>query len=1162
MSQPDARPDESPKRFELFDLSVHLGPAMVPWISAASRMGVVHGVPRTSTKAPELDRLLDLVYDYGDAVHYAEPDPAPEITEILGDLVFGDPEVLELFQATRGSAADRGRSVLVRILASPHLATLPWELLPDPARARKDRGDRFLTLAPDAHVARLARGRTYPTPTRRLEPPLNLLVALSSPTAEDPADDSLAFDIFEVKRSLLAELEPLEDAGLLVVDVEDRPTLENLRRRVGSKRRGYHLFHYVGHALPDRLILEDEAGRREDQASESFAEILRLCPDLRLMVFAGCETARPAGDPMGVPATAAVGWKDLLSLSDRCVQGVCPVVIGMQAVLPFRTERLFTRFFYQGIATGYSIADSVRLARGAIRGDRRVGGSLLDWSVPVMFLGGTDPDPLVERTAAIVPRRRRVRHDLKLGLRQRDDRFFARDVPLRQAVDVLMGRTHERVLVITGPHGVGKTALVDRALEEVENETRRGDAPEGASPDHVLYVKLGRLAPELATAVAAARAGDRDFHRRLADYDPDGPLRALCGLVSELLARDDGAKRYDVGNLAVRDWWDRLVEDLTRTQFIVVLDDVDLLDELELGCMFAPAAQWLADALEARPPEERTSAAELLELVLAGLRDGDGQALGDPRFRELTSSLARFHESLAVREQRLLASLKRVVVLLLQQALDTSGADLTIDAVAATLRRDVAEHDREGMLRLLQRAVDCRASLSRALGALAERRTQSRIVVVASEAPTGLLPVRADERFEMRLGRLTWPETWRWIRRNLPGLVGLGESYLMGVWSRLGTDLGRWEELERAVVSSAGRDVAVDKLVEEIVPPAALAPLGASQAVTGRRGERPLRIAVAGPFIAAPQQVADAFARLAMEHGVGGRVVVGRPDNADALAVLIDEPSPFRDAREPGFREPTATDILEWLRRAGEQRPDILLLDYGRFVDRRKHSLESDPERKPLRNLAQRCLLVAAGGNEGAASDERGTVPALFPEVLAVGPLRADGRLQPYASRHPDLGKPDVFMEDQLEATALAQALNHDALRLLDPAGEREETAGSSFAALHAVAAAVLVWSLLPQLSPRGIKRFLVQATTPVEGEGSGWARRLKLGEVVAFARRRVVENALAGGECSIPTLSAITGLDVRVVKQTLQELRSVRRLRGSRVDRFVLVPAQPPIGG
>ena len=86
-----------------------------------------------------------------------------------------------------------------------------------------------------------------------------------------------------------------------------------------------------------------------------------------------------------------------------------------------------------------------------------------------------------------------------------------------------------------------------------------------------------------------------------------------------------------------------------------------------------------------------------------------------------------------------------------------------------------------------------------------------------------------------------------------------------------------------------------------------------------------------------------------------------------------------------------------------------------------------------------------------------------------------------------------------------------------------------------------------------------------------------ELGEVTQVMQEgeigQAIENALAGGECSIPTLSAITGLDVRVVKQTLQELRSVRRLRGrvkwhgglaqrrSSRTRALLTAARPDIG-
>jgi hypothetical protein len=170
--------------FEPFDLTITVGPGLVPWISAVSRLGHVHGIPRRRDVPPLAD-MIDSVYDFVDSVHFAERDARPFLAEALGQLVFGEPSVLELFQATRGAAGDRGRELLVRILASPHLSVLPWELLPDPAQRHSERDGRFLALAPDACVVRLARGRTYPVRAERLEPPLNLLVVLSSPSPRD-----------------------------------------------------------------------------------------------------------------------------------------------------------------------------------------------------------------------------------------------------------------------------------------------------------------------------------------------------------------------------------------------------------------------------------------------------------------------------------------------------------------------------------------------------------------------------------------------------------------------------------------------------------------------------------------------------------------------------------------------------------------------------------------------------------------------------------------------------------------------------------------------------------------------------------------------------------------------------------------------------------------
>ena len=158
-------------------------------------------------------------------------------------------------------------------------------------------------------------------------------------------------------------------------------------------------------------------------------ELLRLCPDLRLAVFAGCETARSAVDPATMSIATSVGWRDMLSLADYCVQEACPTVIGMQAVLPFTTERIFTRFFYQALASGYTTAQSLNLARGAIQADQRVGGALLDWSVPALFVGSDEPGSIVPRTATplSVPPKRRA--ELNLGLRQRNSQFFGRDLP-------------------------------------------------------------------------------------------------------------------------------------------------------------------------------------------------------------------------------------------------------------------------------------------------------------------------------------------------------------------------------------------------------------------------------------------------------------------------------------------------------------------------------------------------------------------------------------------------------------------------------------------------------------------------------------------------------------------------------------------------------------
>ena len=1125
--------------FELFDLTVYVGSGLVPWLSAASRLGHVQGIPRRDPKVPSIDEMLDSVYDFVDAVRFAERDPDPLLAQGLGQLVFGEPAILDLFQATRGAAADRGREMLVRILASPHLAALPWELLPDPAEGPVESGRRFLALAPDASVVRLARGRTYPVRSDPVDPPLNLLVVLSSPIAPDPADDSLAFDIYEEKRALLDELRPLVDAGLLTVDVEERPTLENLRRQIGKQRRGYHLFHYLGHAEPDRLILEDEQGRRDDQSGTRFTQILRLCPDLRLAVFAGCETARAPRDPVASDAAVTEEWRNIFSLADRCVQDCSPIVVGMQAVLPFRTERLFTRFFYQGIVSGYSVAASMRLARGAARGDRHVGGDLLDWSVPVLFVGGSDPGPLLERSAAVQKPEPPPRHLLRLGLLQRETQFFARDVALRQAIDILSGEAPERVLIVTGPPGVGKTFLVDRALEEI------------GGPISILYVKFDALMP--ASGAASSEA----------------VLERLCGLVAELLSRTDGRRRALEQGRKASDWWPWLVEDLTAMRFLLVIDNFDRLATMEQDIVRQLVPFWLAPQLsEFLPPARKRKTAskrneprelsDVLDEFIDRLRDPQASARPNQPSNPLLDGLGGFDKLLgaAGRSTRSTA----VLVEQAQQRLEELQRDGTTveEVVQRTSALVGSDQERAALQAKLADLSETRRVMEGALRSIAERRSHSRVAVIESRLPEGLAKLPADWRFEMRLGHLTWSETWRWIHRNLPGLLRYGEPYLARLWSRLGPNLESWEELERRVLASTTDDVVPAAFVEQIAPRPTPKPRDRRAPDTRARTERPLRVAVAGPHLAGADALALAFSRLAAEYVVGGRVVPGSDGDTASLAVLVDTPTPFRE-RE-GVVSALESDILQWIDRVSEQQADVILLDYGSPI---VPKVDTPPRAQQLmlQRLRHRALLIAAGGNDELV------IPAAYPEVLAVGSIAADRNLRPYAAWTPARRKPDIFMEDNLAGTALEEALREEertwkeTSKLMPDPG----THGSSFAAFHAVAAAVLVWSTLPWLSPLGVRRLLTMAARPLStgNPNEPAPLRLTIADALTHARRELVLQTLAGGPCSIQTLAAITGLDLRVVIGTIKNLLAdaqpkIRLLSRGRLERYELIEASP----
>jgi CHAT domain/Subtilase family len=1113
--------------YDDFGLGLQVGAGGQIWVSAASRLGHVHGVTSVEPGSDVLEELFLQLYDLLDAIRFAEAFDATPISEALGSIAFGEPVVRELFQAARGAAADRGRQLIVRVQAAPQLAALPWELLPDPSSALEDRELRHLALSPDVHVVRLPRGRTYPNESEPLSPPLNLLVVLSSPMGEQPEDDTLTFDIYQAKRDLLAELGELESGGWLNVDVEDRPTMENLQRRIGSKRRGYHLLHYLGHAEPDLLLLEDEQGRRRDANGTQLVEWLQTCPDLRLVTFAGCETARPGGDPETLADTTK--WQVLLSLAERASQGSSPLVLGMQAVLPFRTEWLLTRALYQALASGNTIVDALRLARHAVRSDEQVRQGLLDWAIPALFMTSEEPAPLLERTGAPPPRTRRACNVTKLDPPPAGAGLIGRDVALRQAVEVLAGRTSERVLLISGGSGTRARELLDRSLDEIVDEV-----------SDVVSAPYSTLTDEAeAGPFLAATDGDVSLEK---------VLRAnLCAAVSQHLQRSDSRSRERRREWTLRRWWAWLAEDLADRRAVIAIDGLDVL-RLTSEPVRVLAGAWLAKSFPASGQQD-TAGPDLAEFV-EQLRDP-----GPKRQREKSERLVRDFLSFVG------GSSDDPVA---REVLADEAEDLLNVRVAAAWTtskptprsgRRAAPPTAEELDRRRRELKDVRAGITAVAEMLTKvvRRSQTcRVALVVDEPPEGFLREIDDLVFPMRLGEITWPEMWRWIRRNLPGLRGFGQDRLDGVWRKyLGSEVGPWHELEQRVrtgavnsgFTSPGDDAegveTPESGLEHLALQIASRRVARRREVRGdaeprswRRQDRPLVVAAAASFgdddssdsgDDTPWQLpfATFHARLkglAEAHGVGGRVTTTTAYQQDTLVVLVPVPSPFSSGGAQ------TSDILLWYEKVAASQPDILLLDFGS-----EERSEIDERVRRALFPAHRTLQIAAGGNTPTAGP---IWPAWDDDVLSVGALGEDGRIREFSTRSRAERKPDVFAADTFE-----------------PGDKRR---GTSFAAANVVVAAILVWTLLPERTARGLRGFLLQAAKPLEPRKSRkWPRRLDLDEAVAAARRERVEAALRrGGRASIQAIVAMTGLNWQWAKTTLDELDAANRVAPVSVGR------------
>ncbi|WP_068058312.1 CHAT domain-containing protein [Nocardia xishanensis] len=562
-------PPEPTQAFHRFDISVLDAGGRV-WISASSPQGAVYAVPRTPPTWALPDGFespsewLNAVVR--NACSSAEP-AAIEVGRVLTRLVFDVPEIRNLFARTRGAARHTGAQVLVRVQSAPqHVNAWPWELLLDPESGIA-RGVDLLACARDTHILRLGRFRTYPVQQAQdpIKAPLNVLIVMSSPMPKVGEEHQEAlFDLYEAKRSLLDGLRPLVQQGKLNVVVEDRPSTERIRRTIRRQSDGFQIFHYLGHAAPNGFKLEDASGRGRFVHNQELCDILSELPDLRLAVFAGCETARAPA------AVAGDDWRGQMSTADHFVRAVCPMVIGMQTVLPFDTERIFTSSFYEAITAGHTVVTAVRMARQEIAADESSGGTRLNWVVPTLHVGANEPGALIDKRSPGKPIDRLPRVYRPFGIVQGDRRFISRLIELRQAIDVLAGSAQARLLHVKGVAGTGKSAFMDRVLDDLD--------------DDVVRVFVG------------ARWLLEEAERRRQDHNPVGILHdavASAMLESGLrVPRDRLAK--DPADL-----WRNLLGKLEHTRFVLAVDEAELLAGDTRG---AATLRALAEMLDRRLP--------------------------------------------------------------------------------------------------------------------------------------------------------------------------------------------------------------------------------------------------------------------------------------------------------------------------------------------------------------------------------------------------------------------------------------------------------------------------------------------------------------------------------------------------------------------------------
>jgi tetratricopeptide (TPR) repeat protein len=352
-------------------------------------------------------------------------------------------------------------------IADERIADLPWETLRVPAPD----GEFDPPLVLNSHVRMYRSVPTFaPAPAIQLRGPLRVLVAIGSPETDNERGELLDM---EAELALILDMvEAARTTGPAHVRILKHGTAAGIREALEAE--GFHVVHITCHALPGRLVLEDEQGGADLVDAEDFAKNLVLAGrGVALVVLSGCSTPLAERERQTEQREGEVA---LSAVARRLLELGVPAVLAMNApVSDAYATRLMAQVYHRlATAERPEVLEALSDARWKlenVRSQEPMGSpwrQRAEWATPALFRRGPGL-PL---------------YDVRDGL----ETIGAAAEPALQAgivvrrVGEFVGRRRERRILRRGLHGekagvvihglggVGKSTLAAQLVSDLAEE--------------------------------------------------------------------------------------------------------------------------------------------------------------------------------------------------------------------------------------------------------------------------------------------------------------------------------------------------------------------------------------------------------------------------------------------------------------------------------------------------------------------------------------------------------------------------------------------------------------------------------------------------------------------------------------------------------------------